>query len=152
MPPKSRALLPDLSPWRASRDFRLMWCAGAVTVFGSFLTFVALPLQLKELTGSTVAVGALGAAEIVPLIVFGLYGGALADAVDRRKLILWSEAGLGAGRPVPAAQRAAAAPADLAAVRRRRPLQRPHRNPASRPGRTPVPASCRTTSCPRPPR
>jgi MFS family permease len=95
VPPKSRALLPDLSPWRASRDFRLMWCAGAVTVFGSFLTFVALPLQLKELTGSTVAVGALGAAEILPLIVFGLYGGALADAVDRRKLIVWSETALG---------------------------------------------------------
>jgi MFS family permease len=72
-----------------------MWCAGAVTVFGSFLTFVALPLQLKELTGSTVAVGALGAAEILPLIVFGLYGGALADAVDRRKLIVWSETALG---------------------------------------------------------
>ncbi len=95
MPPKPRDLLPDLSPWRSSRDFRLMWCAGAVTVFGSFLTFVALPLQLKELTNSTVAVGALGAVELVPLVIFGLYGGALADAVDRRKLIVWSEAALG---------------------------------------------------------
>ncbi|MBL1092545.1 MULTISPECIES: MFS transporter [Streptomyces] len=89
------SLLPDLAPWRSSRDFRLMWCAGAITVFGSFLTFVALPLQLKQLTGSTVAVGALGAVELVPLIVFGLYGGALADAVDRRRLIVWSEAALG---------------------------------------------------------
>ncbi|MFD8549281.1 MFS transporter [Streptomyces sp. NPDC059649] len=89
------SLLPDLAPWRSSRDFRLMWCAGAITVFGSFLTFVALPLQLKQLTGSTVAVGALGAVELVPLIVFGLYGGALADAVDRRRLIVGSEAALG---------------------------------------------------------
>ncbi|WP_374992935.1 MFS transporter [Streptomyces lydicus] len=72
-----------------------MWCAGAITVFGSFLTFVALPLQLKELTGSTLAVGALGAVELVPLIVFGLYGGALADAMDRRRLILWTEGALG---------------------------------------------------------
>ncbi|MFI1345452.1 MFS transporter [Streptomyces lydicus] len=72
-----------------------MWCAGAITVFGSFLTFVALPLQLKELTGSTLAVGALGAVELVPLIVFGLYGGALADAMDRRRLILWTESALG---------------------------------------------------------
>ncbi|MGW1376418.1 MFS transporter [Streptomyces sp. NPDC002446] len=72
-----------------------MWCAGAITVFGSFLTFVALPLQLKELTGSTLAVGALGAVELVPLIVFGLYGGALADAVDRRRLIVWTEVALG---------------------------------------------------------
>ncbi|MEU5212220.1 MFS transporter [Streptomyces sp. NPDC020742] len=89
------ALLPDLAPWHTSRDFRLMWCAGAITVFGTFLTFVALPLQLKELTGSTLAVGALGAVELVPLIVFGLYGGALADAVDRRRLIVWTEVALG---------------------------------------------------------
>ncbi|WP_037732384.1 MFS transporter [Streptomyces megasporus] len=93
---KPSALLPDLSPWRSSRDFRLLWCSGAVTVFGTFLTFVALPLQLKELTGSTVAVGALGVAELVPLVVFGLYGGALADAVDRRRLLLWTEGALGA--------------------------------------------------------
>lgn len=88
-------LLPDLAPWRTSRDFRLMWCAGLITTFGSFLTFVAVPVQVKELTGSTLAVGALGAVELVPLIVCGLYGGALADALDRRKLILWTEAALG---------------------------------------------------------
>lgn len=87
-------LLPDLAPWRSSRDFRLLWCAGVVTIFGSFLTIVALPVQLKELTGSTLAVGAIGAVELVPLIVFGLYGGALADALDRRKLILYTEAAL----------------------------------------------------------
>ncbi|MDT0379558.1 MFS transporter [Streptomyces sp. DSM 42041] len=90
-----RALLPDLSPWRSSRDFRVLWCSGAITVFGSFLSFVALPFQLKELTGSPVAVGALGVVELVPLIVFGLYGGALADAVDRRKVILFTEFALG---------------------------------------------------------
>lgn len=96
MSPKLRALLPDLTPWHSSRDYRLIWIAGAVTVFGSFLSFVALPFQLKELTGSPVAVGALGAVQLVPLIVFGLYGGALADAVDKRKLIVWSELALGA--------------------------------------------------------
>ncbi|MFK4265379.1 MFS transporter [Streptomyces milbemycinicus] len=90
-----RALLPDLAPWRSSRDFRLLWTAGLVTSFGTFLTMVALPLQIKELTGSALAVGAIGAVELVPLIVFGLYGGALADAVDRRKLILLTEVGLG---------------------------------------------------------
>ncbi|MEU8545769.1 MFS transporter [Streptomyces roseoverticillatus] len=90
-----RALLPDLTPWHASRDFRRMWVAGLVTVFGTFLTFIAVPLQLKELTGSALAVGAVGVVELVPLVVFGLYGGALADALDRRKLILWTEAGLG---------------------------------------------------------
>lgn len=88
-------LLPDLAPWRSSRDFRLMWLAGVVTIFGSFLTFVAVPVQLKELTGSALAVGAVGVVELVPLVVFGLYGGALADAMDRRRLILWTEAALG---------------------------------------------------------
>lgn len=90
-----RGLLPDLAPWRASRDFRRLWISGAVSNFGSFLTFVALPVQLKELTGSAAAVGAIGAVELVPLVVFGLYGGALADAWDKRGLILWTEAGQG---------------------------------------------------------
>ncbi|MFH8288159.1 MFS transporter [Streptomyces sp. NPDC018059] len=89
------AILPDLSPWRSTRDFRLLWVQGLVTYFGSFMAMVALPLQIKELTDSPLAVGAMGAVELVPLIVFGLYGGALADAVDRRKVILLSEAALG---------------------------------------------------------
>jgi MFS family permease len=88
-------VLPDLAPWRESRDFRVLWISGLITTFGSSLTFVALPLQVKELTGSAAAVGALGAVEVVPMVVFGLYGGALADAFDRRKLILGSEAALG---------------------------------------------------------
>ncbi|WP_460064895.1 MFS transporter [Streptomyces sp. YKOK-I1] len=90
-----RALLPDLAPWRASRDFRRLWFSGLISSFGSFLTFVALPVQLKELTGSAAAVGAIGAVQLVPLVVFGLYGGALADALDKRTLIVWTEVGQG---------------------------------------------------------
>ncbi len=92
---KLSALLPDLAPWRASRDFRLLWVRGLVTFFSSAMAMIALPLQIKELTNSPLAVGAMGAVELVPLVVFGLYGGALADAVDRRRVILWTEAGLG---------------------------------------------------------
>ncbi|MFF6977133.1 MFS transporter [Streptomyces sp. NPDC008343] len=92
-PSRLRAVLPDLAPWRASVDFRRLWLSGLVSYFGSFLTFVALPVQIKELTGSAAAVGAIGAVELVPLIAFGLYGGALADALDKRKLIVWTEAG-----------------------------------------------------------
>ncbi|MET8771447.1 MFS transporter [Streptomyces sp. NPDC004658] len=91
----SRALLPDLAPWKASADFRRLWTSGLISNFGSFLTFVALPVQLKDLTGSAAAVGAIGAVELLPLIVCGLYGGALADALDKRKLIVWTEAGQG---------------------------------------------------------
>ncbi|MFE4666820.1 MFS transporter [Streptomyces sp. NPDC056716] len=94
-PSRLRALLPDLSPWHSSADFRRLWLAGLITNFGSFLTFVALPVQIKELTGSAAAVGAIGAVELVPLIVFGLYGGALADALDKRKLIVRTEVGQG---------------------------------------------------------
>ncbi|MFF0450376.1 MFS transporter [Streptomyces sp. NPDC004609] len=96
MTSKLSAILPDLSPWRSSRDFRLLWVQGLITYFGGFMAMIALPLQIKDLTGSPFAVGAMGAVELVPLIVFGLYGGALADAADRRRLILWTEAGLGA--------------------------------------------------------
>ncbi|MFF8383668.1 MFS transporter [Streptomyces kanasensis] len=95
MTSKLSAVLPDLSPWRSSRDFRLLWVQGLVAYFGSFTAMVALPLQIKDLTDSPLAVGAMGAVELVPLVVCGLYGGALADAVDRRRVILATEAVLG---------------------------------------------------------
>jgi MFS family permease len=85
----------DLTPLRTSRDFRLVFTSRTVTLFGSQATEVALLVQARQLTGSAVAVGLLGAAELVPLVVFGLYGGALADRVDRRRLIRYCEAGLG---------------------------------------------------------
>ena len=63
-------------------------------MMGSMVTYVALPFQIKELTNSYVAVGLLGAAQLVPLVVFGLWGGALADAMDRKKLVVMTECGL----------------------------------------------------------
>jgi MFS family permease len=82
----------DTTPLRTSRDFRLLFIGGAVSYLGSMITFVALPFQLKQLTGSFVQVGLLGAVEVVPLVVFGLWGGALADALDRRRVVLATEA------------------------------------------------------------
>jgi MFS family permease len=55
------------------------------------ITYVAVPFQVKELTGSYIAVAISGLVEIVPLIIFGLYGGVLADALDRKKLIWITE-------------------------------------------------------------
>jgi MFS family permease len=84
----------DLSPL-ASRDFRVLFGSGTVTQLGTQATDVALVVQVKQLTGSTLAVGLLGAAELVPLVVFALYGGVLADRLDRRQVIRWCEAALG---------------------------------------------------------
>lgn len=83
----------DLSPLKKYPDFRRLWSAGLVSYLGSMITYVALPFQLKEITHSYVAVGILGIIEIAPLIIFGLYGGVLADAVDRKKMIWATEIG-----------------------------------------------------------
>ena len=83
----------DLSPLKKYPDFRRLWSAGLVSYLGSMITYVAMPFQLKEITHSYVAVGILGIIEIVPLIIFGLYGGVLADAVDRKKMIWATEIG-----------------------------------------------------------
>ena len=85
-----RALRLDLTPLRESRDFRLLFVAGTVFYLGGMVSYVAIPFQIYTLTGSNFAVGAVGLVELVPLIVFGLYGGALADHVDRRRLLIWT--------------------------------------------------------------
>jgi MFS family permease len=82
----------DISPLKKSKDFSLLWAAGLISYFGSMITYVAVPFQVKELTNSYVAVAVSGLVEIVPLVIFGLYGGVLADALDRKKLIWVTEA------------------------------------------------------------
>ncbi len=86
----------DVTPLRTSRDFRIIFASGLVTYLGSMITYVALPFQVAQLTGSYVAVGLIGLAELIPLIVFGLYGGALADSVDRKVMVIATELASGA--------------------------------------------------------
>jgi len=81
----------DISPLIKYPDFRAIWSAGFVTYIGSVVTYVALPFQIKVLTNSYIAVGLMGAVEIVPLVIFGLYGGVLADKVDRKKMVWATE-------------------------------------------------------------
>jgi MFS family permease len=78
----------DTTPLRESRDFRLLFWAGTVFYLGAMVSYVAVPYQLYQLTGSNFAVGALGFAELIPLVVFGLWGGALADHMDRRFMLV----------------------------------------------------------------
>jgi MFS family permease len=78
----------DTTPLKESRDFRLLFYGGTVFYLGGMVSYVAVPYQLYHLTHSNFAVGALGIVELVPLVVFGLYGGALADHADRRLLLV----------------------------------------------------------------
>jgi MFS family permease len=84
----------DLTPLRASRQFRLLTFSGTITYLGNYFTYVALLLQVKQLTGSALAVGGVGLAELLPTIVFGLWGGAIADAFDRRRVVVLCESAL----------------------------------------------------------
>jgi MFS family permease len=85
-------VLLDLSPLRKHRDFRFVFVGQLVSALGSFLTYVALPVQIYGLTKSSAIVGLLGTAQLVPLAMTALWGGALADSMDRRSLLLCCEA------------------------------------------------------------
>ncbi len=86
-----RHVVVDVGPLRRHRDFRLLWVGQAVSFFGSMVTFVAIPYQAYALSHSSFVVGLLSAAELVPLVLMALFGGALADAVDRRRMVLVAE-------------------------------------------------------------
>lgn len=88
-----RRLLADTRPL-ANAHFRRLWLANIVTVVGAQLTVVAVPAQIYAMTGSSAYVGLTGVFGLVPLVVFGLWGGALADAFDRRTLLLITTTGL----------------------------------------------------------
>ncbi|MEA4945738.1 MAG: MFS transporter [Propionicimonas sp.] len=88
-----RALLADTTPLQTP-TFRRLWVANIITVIGAQLTVVAVPAQLYAITNSSAYVGLAGLFGLVPLIVFGLWGGALADHFDRRMLLIVTTAGL----------------------------------------------------------
>jgi MFS family permease len=81
-------LLADLRPLRESLSFRRLWVGSTLSSMGGAMTSFAVTLQVYRLTGSTFAVGALGLAALIPTLSIGMLGGSLADAVDRRKLVL----------------------------------------------------------------
>jgi MFS family permease len=87
-------LLADPTPLRISPEFRRLWWGQGLASLGSQLGVVAIGLQVYALTGSTLSVGILGVCSLVPLVVLGLYGGALVDSHDRRTVALWASAGL----------------------------------------------------------
>src|SRR5689334_16757227 len=88
------ALLLDLTPLRVSPDFRRLWWGLGISNIGTQLTAVAVGLQVYAITRSTLAVGVLGIFALVPLVLLGLYGGALVDAYDRRRIALLASGAL----------------------------------------------------------
>ena len=82
----------DLAPLR-HRDYRLLYVSQFVSLLGTMVTYVALPYQMYRLTGSSLSVGLLGLAELVPLLLTAFVGGLLADAVDRRRMASVTEIG-----------------------------------------------------------
>jgi MFS family permease len=82
----------DTTPLR-NRDYRRVFAGVAVTMLGQQMTLVAVPYQVYQLTGSSLMVGVTSIVALVPLVVFGLLGGAIADAMDRRKLMVVTSVG-----------------------------------------------------------
>jgi MFS family permease len=93
---RARRLLVDVRPLRESPAFRRLWVGSVLSSVGSQMTNVAIALQVFSITHSSVAVGAVGLCAAVPAIVFGLLGGSVVDAYDRRRLVLWLTCGLAA--------------------------------------------------------
>jgi len=86
----------DVGPLRHSAQYRRLFVTQSVSFAGTMVTYVALPYQAYQLSHSSLVVGFLSVAEVVPVVLVGLLGGAMADAFDRRTMVLWSEVGLAA--------------------------------------------------------
>src|SRR5436853_6718888 len=82
-----------MSPLKASRDYRLLFFGQLVSFFGSMMTFIVVPWQMYQITGSSAMVGYISLAEFVPMVMLAFVGGALADYVDKRKLLRLTEIG-----------------------------------------------------------
>jgi hypothetical protein len=86
-----RAVVVDVRPLQDSHDFRLLFLGQVVNQIGSQMRMVALPYQVFLLTGSSAAVGALSLAQFVPLLIFSLIGGSVADLRDRRRILFFTQ-------------------------------------------------------------
>lgn len=96
MPGRKFRLLADLTPLRESPAFRRLWIGSTLSQIGGGMTRFAVSLQVYEITHSSFAVGVIGVAQMVPTLTIGLAGGAVADSVDRRRLVLATSSGLAA--------------------------------------------------------
>ena len=96
MKSRARRLFLDTAPLRQDRDYRWLWSGQVISGMGNQITRIALPFQVYVLTGSTLAIAALTLFQLVPILLFALGAGSLADAVDRRRLLMVTQIGLAA--------------------------------------------------------
>ena len=89
-----RGIFADITPLRLDRDYRWLWSGQAVNGIGNQITRIALPYQVYVMTGSTLAVAALTTVQLIPILIFALGAGSLADAIDRRRLLFVTQVGL----------------------------------------------------------
>jgi MFS family permease len=86
-------MLIDISPLRISRDYRLLFFGQLISAFGTAMSFVVVPVQVYQLTGSTLLVGLLSASEFVLILFMAFVGGAYADFIDKRRMLRLTEIG-----------------------------------------------------------
>lgn len=89
-----RGVLVDVAPLRLDRDYRWLWIGQIISGTGNQISRIALPFQVYVLTGSTLAIAVLTAVQLVPILVFSLGAGSLADALDRRRLLAVTQVGM----------------------------------------------------------
>ena len=89
-----RRLFLDISPLRVDRQYRLLWSGQVISVMGNQITRLALPYLVYQMTGSPIAIAILTAAQLIPILVLSLAAGSIADAFDRRKVLMGTQAGL----------------------------------------------------------
>jgi MFS family permease len=92
---RPRALVVDVTPLRLDRDYRWWWGGQLITAFGNQATRIAVRYQIYVLTGSVLAVGGLTLVQFIAIVLFALAGGSLADAIDRRRLLMVVHVGMG---------------------------------------------------------
>ena len=118
------AITPDLTALRRSRDYRVVEIGAIVAGLGTQAALVAVPFQVYVLTHSTALVGLIGAAELGPMIVVSLFGGAIADRIDRRRLLLVAQGGTAVCARHARGARVRRAPAGVGDLRPRRAARR----------------------------
>ena len=87
-------ILVDTTPLRESRDFRLLFSGQLISMLGTQLTVVAIPFQVYSMTRSSLQVGAISLAQLIPFVAGALWAGPIGDAVDRRRIMVWTTGAL----------------------------------------------------------